>query len=163
MDRCADRHRRTCTARNVGSRLSLRPEHGEQHRLPPRQRRRWANGLDRQLLPWQPAARHHAGPTRTQKRVALRTLNRRVPRYSSGALLPPSPPAEKATACQDKAGQASTRDGPGTGANSPRNKSTPAELGTTVLPNVPEITADRALLGMEKEPTVSTSQKLHGS
>jgi len=31
----------------------------------------------------------------------------------SGDLLPPSPPAEKATACQDKAGQASTGDGAG--------------------------------------------------
>jgi hypothetical protein len=29
----------------------------------------------------------------------------------SGGLLPPSPPAEKATACQDQAGQSSTRDG----------------------------------------------------
>ena len=32
---------------------------------------------------------------------------------SSGDLLPPSPPAEKATACQDQAGHSSTRDGAG--------------------------------------------------
>src|SRR5262245_54546581 len=32
---------------------------------------------------------------------------------SSGDLLPPSPPAEKATACQDQTGQASTCDGAG--------------------------------------------------
>jgi len=53
--------------------------------------------------------------------------------------------------------------GPGTGVNCPRNKSTPAELGVAVFPNVPEITADSALLGMKNEPTVSTAQKLHGS
>jgi hypothetical protein len=53
--------------------------------------------------------------------------------------------------------------GPGTAVTGPRNKSTPAEFGTTLLPNVPEITADSALLGMEKKPTVSTSQKLQGS
>jgi hypothetical protein len=33
---------------------------------------------------------------------------------SSGDFLPPSPPAEKATTCQDKAGQSCTGDGPGT-------------------------------------------------
>src|SRR6516165_400260 len=32
---------------------------------------------------------------------------------SSGGLLPPSPPAEKATACEDQARQASTDDGAG--------------------------------------------------
>jgi len=34
---------------------------------------------------------------------------------SSGDLLPPSPPAEKATASQDQAGQPGTRDGTGSG------------------------------------------------
>jgi hypothetical protein len=35
----------------------------------------------------------------------------KVARESSGSLLPPSPPAEQATACQDQAGQASSHDG----------------------------------------------------
>ena len=43
--------------------------------------------------------------------MGLSQKMRVAPFRSSGALLPPSPPAEKATARQDRAGQASTGDG----------------------------------------------------
>jgi hypothetical protein len=40
----------------------------------------------------------------------------------------------------------------------PKNKSTPDELGTVLLPKVPDITADVALSGMKKLPTTSVSK-----
>ena len=40
----------------------------------------------------------------------------------------------------------------------PKNRSTPDELGLTVLPKVPDSTADIALFGMKKLPTTSVSK-----
>jgi hypothetical protein len=42
-------------------------------------------------------------------------IGRQLPARSLGALPPPSPPAEKAAARQDKAGKSGTRDGAGDG------------------------------------------------
>jgi hypothetical protein len=39
-----------------------------------KQRRGWADGPHRQLLPSKSAARHHAGHKRTRRRIAVRTL-----------------------------------------------------------------------------------------
>src|SRR5262249_51325327 len=61
---------------------------------------------------------HSGTPYRVVSRPVPPMSGTNVPRcpvrvLRSGRLLPPSPPAEQATACQDQAGQASTRDGAG--------------------------------------------------
>ena len=53
---------------------------------------------------------------------------------SSGAFLPPSPPAEKATARQDQAGQASTHDGTGDCQESPHLAACPYSIPSSMRP-----------------------------